>query len=258
VRRLPSRATVTLAAVVLSAAPLAAACEAGLNANVKNERFAEGTYVKIGKLRLQNVLLQPPVGQSTIQGTASLTFSVFNDGDTKVELTGISSDSGGQVVPGSPSASASPSGGVSTTPSVSSSSTSSSSSSSSSPSSSASPSAAPTTATPSAAPARALPVPIPPGGAVIVGPTGTTQLELTGLDQPVSIGRTLFLTFQFSPGGSSGRIPVPVTANIDTTATSTPTSESPSSFPPDSIDPSWYQTPFDDRDQSRPPEPAGH
>jgi hypothetical protein len=80
---------------------------------------------------------------------------------------------------------------------------------------------------------------------------------LTGLDQTLFVGRTLFLTFQFDPGGSSGRIPVPVTANTGTTASSTPTSQPPTSYPAEPIDPSWYETPYDDQNQSQPPEPAG-
>jgi hypothetical protein len=276
----------TLAAGLLASIPLLAACDAGQAANTKKERFAEGTYVSIGKLRLQNVQLHPLPGQDRINGTAVLTFSVFNDGQNRVELSRIDSDSGGQVQPGIPSSSAS--GSVSTTPSPSTESASASPSTSASASASASTSASPsrrgkrspspsastssssasasvsssaspssTTPSPSQAPPRALPVPIPAGGALVVGPTGTTQLVLTGLDQSLLVGRTLILTFQFDPGGSSGRIPVPVTPFSGTTASSTPTSQPPTSYPAEPLDPSYYQTPFDDLNESAPPEPAG-
>ena len=233
---LPRRATGgVLAAVLLAAVPLAAACEAGQEANVKKERFGAGSFFTLGKLRLNNVQVQPPAGQDRITGDAALTFSIYNQGETPVRLTQITSDSGGRVQAGVPSGFPSASASASASPSPS--------------------SLSPSASSGSGGSTAGLPATIPSGGGLTVGPTSQTQLMLTGLGQTLSVGRILYLTFRFDPGGSTGRLPVPVTSDEGTTATVEPrasVSGSPSALRNDEIDPSYYQIPYDDRRQSQP------
>jgi hypothetical protein len=251
---LPPRATgAAVVAVLLAAVPLAAGCAAGQNAQTKKERFAVGAFTSIGTVRLENIALHPAADSDQVNGAATLTFSVYNQGQQPVRLTGIRTGAGSEVQRGglTPSASASASASPSTSASASVSA-----STSGTPSGSASASASPSSASPTPSPTpAALPITVPPGGGLAVGPSGPVELTLTGLDQGIRVGRTIDLIFTFDPGGSTPRVHVPVTQQIGGTApVSTPTL-APTSYPPEDVNPSFTQPPYDDRTGS--PEPSG-
>lgn len=229
-----------IAAAALAAVPVLTGCGAGADANTRQEVFGEGSYWRVGNLKLLDFQLAAPPGATAISGTAYLVGQIYNQGPTDDQITQMSfGDTGvvGSAPAGSTATSASPSAAPSSSFSF-------------------APGPEPTSAPSSAAGGGAsasgvLPITIPSGGHVAFGPGTGHVVVVRNLSSALRIGQDTTMMISTAKNGSSPGLAIPLTIITGTTAVSTPVTATTQSYPAEHVNPTWSRPPYDDRSFSK-------
>ena len=198
---------------VVAALVLLAGCATGQRAQSSHEvPVVDGVSADVGSVQLRNIALAAPQAQGgyAVGGSASLTLTIVNNGNSNDQLIDVASPVAGAVTSSTPDSAA-----------ASEESSEESSAGPSTPSASSASSSEPGSSSSSAAAGSFVAIPCPAGQAVHVTPTASQMtITLQQLKQPLSSGESLSVTFTFQ---GSGSVTVQIPVALGEGAESTPT-----------------------------------